>query len=132
MSLLEMICKELGVEVGEKWLGDDGYEHQISKKGTLRTYIQQGASVERCEISNELWLDIVAGELKPVWEPQKGETYYTPYINALNHSEVYIPETWGKDRWYDQVMWARCMVFKTKQEAINCANEMIMLAKQGI
>ena len=129
MSLLEMICKELGVEVGEKWLGDDGYEHQISKKGTLRTYIQQGASVERCEISNELWLDIVAGELKPVWEPQKGEMYCLPDPTSLFDGYGYGKRVYSnseKDKWALK----NKLMFRTKQEAIECANKMLKAIKE--
>ena len=125
--MLEMICKELGVEVGEEWLGDDGYEHQISKKGTLRTYIRQGASVERCEISNELWLDIVVGELKPVWKPQKGDKYYIPYIDAIEE-ERYNFLYWkdeDTDNWYRH----NDLMFKTKEEAIERANEMLEVVK---
>ena len=130
MRLLEKICKELGVEVGEEWLGSNGYYYTITKESDIK--VRDPEDKEASGESLVYWDDILTDKVKPVWKPKKGETYYSPYINALYHSEVYVPETWGEDRQHDQVMWDRCMVFKTKQEAINCANEMIMLAKQGI
>ena len=127
MNLLEKICKELGVEIGETWESNDGYEYKINEYGEIWEW----------DKLHDEWIqstftlrDVVIGELRPVWKPKDGEMYYTPrFTHDQNHR--YCADVWRNGKW-DNWAYDNKLIFKTKEEAINCAHEMIILAKQGI
>lgn len=126
MSLVEKLCKEIGVEVEEVWMGNDGWHYCINDSGELISK-EYKDNLEEDEFSR---LDnisrVLSGELKPIWEPKLGETYYVPSITI---EEKYILLTWTETRG-DKRNQERGAVFKTKEEAIAAANKMIEFIKE--
>lgn len=126
MDLLEMICKELGVEIGEKWEGNDGYKYRISKNGKIFVYDKRGFYTGSCGFGR--WESVFNGDLKPKWKPKWKEEYYVP---DLLIKDLYDVRYWTGSEFGKQTL-ERNLAFKTKEEAINCAISMIELAKHGI
>ena len=126
--MLNLICKELGVEIGEEWLGNDGHTYKIDENGDISMEVSGNGCVDCLawsEVSG-LWGDLVVGELKPVSKPKAGEVYYIPAVDEL---DKYIDFTWA-DCDDDEVNHRRGLVFKTKEEAIECANKMLGVIKK--
>ena len=116
--MLELICDKIGVEVGYSWSGDNGKRYMINEYGQVRVW------------NNEYdeWIEsyynlghIITGEIKPVWSPKKGEWYCFPEVA---YSIKYGVGIWKDDKW-DKERLKRRIVFKTKDEAIECANKML-------
>lgn len=127
MTLLKKICKELEIEVGDSWVGNTGKQYKINEYGQVRVWNDE----------YDEWIEsyynlghIVNGDLKPKWKPKEGELYYVPSIKKLKdhrfHEGAWLND--DIDNWY----MTNNMIFKTKEEAIDCATSMIELAKHGI
>lgn len=129
MTLLEKMCEELGVKIGEEWKGNDGGHYKINPSGRLWKveYIDnlEENAYERLENIER----VLTGELKPTWKPKTGEPCYIP---NPTWEQMYERKYWGGGNEYYKLMWERGLVYKTKEEAIRCAEEMIALAKHGI
>lgn len=123
MSLVEKLCKELGVEVGEKWIGNDNKEYAIRPNGQLLNFKENSIDIGLDCIER-----VLRGELKPIWKPKLGETYYVPSITM---EDKYIALTWTETEG-DKRNQERGAVFKTKEEAIEMGNKMLKIAKEEI
>lgn len=128
MKLLEKICEELGVKVGEEWRGNDGFLYKIKKDGLIEASNTSGKFIKTSTI---YWEDILTGLLKPVWIPKQGEKYYVPFINTLNKNCMWNGELWGIDKIYDEIMLERNLVFKNKEDAIKIAEKMLDIMKES-
>lgn len=123
MRLIEMICEELGVEVGEEWAGNDGNHYILAKEGYLYIFnIYEDRYIPAPIIK---YTELLRGELKPTWKPKQGEKYYVPSISATNKDYMWNDELWGIDKIYDETMLKRNLVFKNKEDAINTACRML-------
>lgn len=127
INLLEKICNELGVEIGEVWRGNDGSEYKITQNGVL-IYIEYNSN-PTIEINYFEKIDdisrVLIGQLKPVWKPKDHEVYYT--ISFFDEDPAELLE-WG-DRGWERGLLKRGLVFKTKEEAIACAEKMLKAIK---
>lgn len=123
MNLLDLICKELGVEVGEEWLGSDGYYYHINEYGQVRIW-----SDEYDEWTESYYNlgHVINGDLKPRWKPVKDEGYYYPRIDFR---QGYAYTTWEGDL-QDIYRVTNNLVFKTKKEAVEVADKMLNALKE--
>ena len=121
-SMLKVICDKLGVAIGERWLADNGTEYQIGGKGEL--FYKNSANTW---VESNYWTPILSGEIKPKWRPKNGEKYYTPdikYIHPYNEAIWYNVEG-------DKHRLKHNLVFKTKEEAIDRANQILEMIMEG-
>ena len=120
MKLIDKVCEELGVNIGEVWRGDDGFLYSIRADGLVETFDADGGYLYA---NTRHWEDILTGLLKPRWKPKEGELYYVPKIHP---DEVfrYDPFTWENTR-FDEWHYENNTAFKDKLEAIECANKMM-------
>ena len=123
MSLLNVMCKELGVEVGEEWLGNDGDKYKITKNGELQCWF----NVARVwnTLDNEWYRRLLTGELKPVWKPMIGTVYYVPRISDTFRYDFYRWKDNDVDNWFLR----NNLIFKTEEEAIEFTNKMLEVVK---
>lgn len=124
MILLEKICEELGVDIGERWTGSDGYDYKITEEGLIGFYYPTSDNEENFDADTELWVNIILGELRPKWRPEVGQTYYIPYIHS-KEEERQLNYIWEDGRRTDKFLWDNNLVFKTKEEAIEATNKML-------
>lgn len=125
--MLEMICEELGVELGEEWLGNDGFGYIIKSDGDIT--IRDTDDVYKKVIPGGIYESIIKGKLIPVWKPDFGDEYFYPGIDFIDANARYNTTTWTehpKDIW----RFNNGLVFKTKEEAIEATNRMIELYKE--
>lgn len=125
--LLEKICKELGVEVGEEWTGVGVHQNPPKYKiqdNTLWIYHRfnfKGGKYSWKEASMADYVSLIKGEIKPIWEPEIGEYYWT--VDFIEEDKVY------EYMWYDNEtenrLLKRGLIFKTKEEAMKVANKML-------
>lgn len=59
--LVDMICKELGVEKGEEWLANDGNKYRITVLGKLLYWHNN----QRWYTSDD-WDEVLIGRIKPI------------------------------------------------------------------
>lgn len=123
-TVLEIICKELGVTVGEEWTGNDGHEYMITDFGQIKKWNDE----------NEEWIEafynlghLVAKELKPVWKPKEREEYWVPDIYSDSLCTTF---GWVESE-VDKLWQKRKIIFKTKEEATSCAEKMLDVIKEG-
>lgn len=117
--MLELICKELGVEIGEEWKNDVGDTYKIDRDGLFYKY----SIGDWEEVSSFDYMKLLKGVLKPIWKPKKGEEYYVPDIMSIKDLRYYN-YTWFDDD-IDEFYFSKNIVFKTKEEAIECTNYML-------
>lgn len=122
--MLEMICEELGVEVGEEWTGNDGFRYIIKSDGDIT--IRDTDNVYKKVIPGEIYESIIKGKLKPVWKPGKRDKYY---IVEFANEELFAEEYWT-NAYYDNELYNKGLIFKTKEEAIESANKMLNALKE--
>lgn len=123
--MLEMICEQLGVGIEEEWLGNDYYKYKITENGKLQWWLEEeGWST----LSGEWYRRLLAGELKPLWEPKNGIKYYVPCIFSSTEYVRYQNRVWDSndEDWHNL---KRGLVCKTKEEAIGKANKMLKVLK---
>lgn len=123
MNLLEKICKELGVEIGEKWLASDGYYYHISEIGEIGVF---NTNDEILSHGYMYWEDIFNGLVRPIWKPITGGYYWTVEFDEID--KVYKYSWHNSD--VEQMLLKRGLVFKTKEEAMNVANKMLKTLAQ--
>lgn len=126
MSLVEKLCDDLRTEVGEIWIGNDGNNYYINYHGQLCKVTYKDNLEEDVCYSPDKIERVLSGELKPIWEPKLGETYYVPSITM---EDKYIALTWTETEG-DKRNQERGAVFKTKEEAIEMANKMLNFIKE--
>lgn len=124
MKLIDKVCEELGVNIGEVWRGGDGFLYKIRADGLVETFDSDGSYLDASTI---YWEDILTGLLKPRWKPKTGEEYYVPDMRAIEDLRYYN-YTWYDDD-HDEFFFDRNIAFKTKEEAIECANYMLEVIK---
>lgn len=133
MSLLEKLCKEIGVEVGEEWLGNDGKTYIIEKESIIEYYEPVNYNNSDSEdyaswvlSGYEVYADILQGRLKPTTKPKKEEIYYIPDITTpkLYHAMMWM------DVEEDIEFYEKGLVFKTKEEAANMAREAMQFIRE--
>lgn len=136
MYLLEKICKEIGVEVGEEWIGVGELHKPIKCKienNTLWIYhkhaFEEDDKYTWKEAGSAVYEALLKGRLKPAWKPKNGETYYFPYIHS-KEEERYVPFTWEKGCKIDKFRWDNNLVFKTEEDAVKATNKMIKALKE--
>lgn len=127
MRLLDLICKELGVDVGKRWIGSDGYDYKITEEGLIGFYYPTSDDRENFDIDVQLWVNIMLGELKPVWKPVKDEGYYYPMMDM----QGYAYTTWEGSK-PDMYRFTNNLVFKTKKEAVEVADKMLNALKEEL
>lgn len=130
MTLLEKLCKEIGVKTGEEWLANDGKTYMIDNK-----IVEWYEPTEVDSMDYESWVfsddnvykKLLLGELKPIWTPKKEDEVYT--ICFLEDDYVYDFLWKGGTPW-EQEMIESGLVFETKEEAIETANKMLTMLKE--
>ena len=118
-----MTCKELGIEIGEEWLGSDTNTYKITTNGHLER-LENGIFY----IRDYMFQNLITGKLKPVWKPKSRETYYIPDIPWEHEGGRYSYAAWLNDS-LDQFRFKNNLVFRTKEEAIERANEILKVLK---
>lgn len=123
--MLELICDKIGVELGDSWSGDNGKRYMINEYGQVRVWNNEYAE----------WIEsyynlghIITGELNPKWITKVDEVYYIPNINSRREYLRYDTRVWENDE-HDEFYYNNNLVFRTKDEAIECANKMINAIK---
>lgn len=123
MSLVEKLCKELGVEIGEEWKATDGKHYYIDSRGYLVNKTEEG------HIYTD-WIErVLSGELEPTdptWEPKHGDSYFIP---TLSEEDKYAGFVW-MDMERDIKNRKKNIVFKTKEEAINMTEKILNFIKE--
>lgn len=127
MILVEKLCKELGVKVGEKWIGNDGKAYTISKTGKIFKYNDDGFCIGS---GYGEWEKIFTGSLRPKWKPKVGDTYYVPYLDFIDEGQYYNVRTWNNTK-YGRVMLQYNLVFRTKEEATEATSKMLKSLREG-
>lgn len=122
--MLEAICRELGVEVGKKWLGSDGYYYCISESGQIEVLNKDG---ELLNYGYAYWEDIFTNKLKPIWKPKRGERYFIP---DLTGDSGFRSMVWVGDDW-DKQCFEKRLVFETIEEAIEKTEETLKFIKSN-
>lgn len=127
MDLVEMICKELDIELGEEWVGSDGETYRVNDGGCINKLVSISTGVisetwEPCQ--DIIYKKILIGELRPIYRPKEGDM---PWVVDLDIEEkvkcvMWIDDSIQYDRWLE-----RGMVFKTKEEAKEKANEILKM-----
>ena len=131
MSLVEKLCKEIGVEIGEEWKATDWNTYWIDPEGTLYMVEYSGIFNQHRHFTEKNISKILSGEIRPVepaWEPKFGKKYYVPSISM---EDKYISLTWT-DTEGDRRNQERGAVFKTKEEAINMTEKILGFIKEEI
>ena len=117
-----MIYKELGVEVEEEWVGNDGNTYKFKEDGTL--YMTSMCAT----VDVNGYKALLTGKLKPVWQPKEHGLYCVPDINWENEGDRYLTAVWLNDS-IDQFRLKNNLVFGTRTEAIERANEILKVLK---
>lgn len=134
MKPLEILCKELGVEVGESWKADGVHEYPKTYgilDNTLWIWVQYeeegiGHCGEWVEASMADYVAFIKGELRPIWKPKLGTTYYIPDIFVKG---LCIAERWDNlDK--DYMYLKRGLVFETEEDAVIMANQILDFIKE--
>lgn len=129
MSLLGKLCKELGVKIGEEWTGSDGKTYIIENECIIEYYdpdVNSDTDYESWVMSEyEVYAKILQGKLVPMWNPKRKDEVYT--ICFLKRDYIYSFPWLGTP--CEQNMLEKGLVFKTKEEAMDCANKMVKSIK---
>ena len=116
MDKVERICNELGVRVGDHFRDRNGNLYYINTIGKTFVLDVNRNYYEKDDLYNKL----ILGDIVPVWSPKLNEIYYAPSVSQVlgfsNH-------TWVESK-QDVNRFRRGFVFKTKEEAIECTNDL--------
>lgn len=133
MALLEKLCQEIGMESGEEWIGVGVHTNPPKytiADNTLWIYhkykSQDDSKWEWKEASMADYVALIKGELRPRWVPEWGEGYYYPRVDLKRGWEGFH---WA-DTTNDNHRLNNNLVFKTKEEAVECANKMLEAIKE--
>lgn len=118
MNLIETICKELGVAIGETWESIDGNSYCILSDGSITA----GGSNR----GYNYWEDIFKGLVRPKWRPSVGDIFYVPTLSAQGYNYFYWDGTTNIDIWY----YDNNMVFKTNEEAVKFSNRLLGIDRE--
>ena len=119
MKLIDKICKELEVKIGEVWRGGDGFLYKIRADGLIEAFDSSGSYLDASTI---YWEDIFTGLLKPIWKPKLSQVVYVP--NILEEECLCTELIWNND--YKKMLWfERGLIFEKENEAIECANKIL-------
>lgn len=114
-TLLDNIRELLNLKEGQdKWIGNNGNEYTINNYGEI--------------LRKDNYIDlryIKLNDIKQRWKPKNGETYYTP---SLGNIDSYCSKYWTNDP-NDIRLFDRGLVFKTKEEAVECTEKMLEVIK---
>ena len=121
--MLNLICEQLGIVIGEEWLGDNGKTYMINNFGALWETGNPNLSGEDIQ-SN--WMLLLTGKLKPVWQPKEYDVYYMPDVHWKNEDDRWLEVIWRNDS-IDQYRFQNNLVFRNKEGAIEAANEILEL-----
>ena len=125
--MLELICKELGVEVGEEFTakpsGEDEQRFRLDKIHGLQAY--NGAIETWVGTSSNVMHDLIRGKLKPIWKPMHGEDFF---VSDVTEENLYRLRVWGGFA-DEKTLWERGLVFRHRKEAIEAANKMLEVLK---
>lgn len=131
MSLLNLICKEFNVKIGEEWLGIDGYSYRILEDSIQYRGNSGWSSKEWIDIPSKDYKRLLIGEIKPKWMqhiPQVGDGYYR--VDITDEKPYYLA-TWTNGE-ADRFWLERGLVFKNEKDAKYMAQKLLEVAKQGI
>lgn len=127
-TTLSHILEQLDIELNVAWESCDKINYpetyHIDFWGNINVFTNTGGFLG---VSNDLWKDIIVGKLKPQWKPRESDAYYIPFITQ-KESARYISKEWcgsQSDIW----KWDNNLVFRTKKEAIEAANEALLTLK---
>lgn len=122
--MLDVICKELGVDIGEEFTAkQQGGCNQIFKLDKMHGFqVYNSTANQWVGAGSHIYKQLILGELKPSYIPQNGDKYCVPTLaiegyNWFHWEGINDPI----DKWY----FDNNMIFKTKEEAIECANKML-------
>lgn len=125
MSLLGKLCEELGEEIGEEWTGSDGKTYIIENECIIEHYepaTNDGTDYGSWIMSGyEVYANILQGKLIPVWNPKRKDEVYTVCFRERDY--VYSFIWFGTS--FEQDMLKKGLIFKTEEEAMDCANQML-------
>lgn len=119
--MLERLCRELGVEINDEWLGTDGNLYKIKHTGFLQVY-EEGQWWN----DNTSYSSLLLGHLKPLWKPKEDDVYYMPSIYWSDINDKYWMTRWDGDS-TDMYRLKNNLIFQTKEEAIEATNEILEL-----
>lgn len=125
VSRMAEVAKMLGVE----------YDKAFKiKEDTLGIYkivedglIQYDRERDCWNLAPRMLTEILAGYVKPVWKPTKGEKYY---VSDFCNRDLWECCLWD-DEECDEELYEKGVVFKTKEEAIEMAKKMLAVAKEA-
>ena len=77
-----------------------------------------------------MWECLITGALQIIklpWKPSYGDTYYIPFVvNADKYKKLFWLNLKG-----DEIFYQQGLVYRTKEEAIKLAEEMLDVARKG-
>lgn len=126
MSLVEKLCKEIGVEVEEVWMGNDGEEYFITSSGILKKVVYKNSDGEVRTYRTDKIERVLSKELKALWTPKANEIFY--FIDFMVDNRV------RSFKWVN-LPWQRTMlkngaIFKCEEEAIELAYKVTKFIKE--
>lgn len=121
MSLLEKLCKELGVNTKEIWMGNDDLYYYIDSSGKLYNVTYKD-NLEECKcIKLDNISRILSGELKPVNKPIKEYSMLEESYNIFEWVDSHNTVVWHKHKG---------LIFKTRGEVIEMAEKILDFIKE--
>lgn len=128
------VAKLLGVELDEvfSFKGCSGCYTYYSKTYLKFTKSGLKESVNRTSWHSAaawVWKSLITGALqitKLPWKPSYGDTYYIPFVvNADKYKKLFWLNLKG-----DEIFYQRGLVYRTKEEAVKLAEEMLDIARK--
>ena len=122
------VAKLLDVEVGETFSINQTSPLTIFRFTDKCLQTSTGSDIWVTANSATLY-QLLNGRLsihKLPWKPTKGEKYYVPHILDRDLWDCY---SWD-DEEYDEELYKRGVVFKTKEEAVMAAKKMLEIARK--
>ena len=113
MRLVDKVCQELGVAIGEEWDSTDGNKYCILSDGTMTINGSIGGY--------RYWEDIFRGLIKPVWKPKEGEHVF---MIDFAYDDNVVEYIWDNNEQLIN-LYNKGQVFKTYLEAERAAKSML-------
>lgn len=123
--MLEKICEILDIKIGEVWESKNGGYYLLDEGGRL--WYRNTKCDKWISALTEL-PELLRGDIEPVVKfiPKRGDRYYTPSIATGRKYNHWVHE----NRELDKENIKLGLVYRTKEEAITRANEILKILEE--